>query len=541
MTHDYEPRESFFLKRFRPGLITVAAVFVLGAAVYFWKARERRAEKTAVAAQQGAAELARLAEEVRALEATWREAVAQERVDDARGVLEQAVQKQRDYVRRDARASAAEFQRLQALESALAELAVTDDLRKVSALEKAAVAAREAGDLDGALEKMTGALTLLEAVNRSQAGGVQKDLPRESRLRLDVETLAAQPLHMRLSEMRARAEIAASDHRWDAVEAAYAEVRALQARINREYPRTPYANSTAEAEMDVELETLRSGDLAREVRSQVERAVVAEQGGHVNAAAQAWAAAQQTQERLNSRFPRSRHATSRVPEEWEVKRQTALSAEAVAKLYANDGYADAGLRKRDLEKARTLIQESAELAAKVWKEFPRSSRLDADLRERIDYRAAHVERLTALHAMLDGALKALPASAGDERCLLAEEVSQKLYTQIAGKNPSRVVDDTGPVDSVNWNEAGVFCRNLGWLLGRAVRLPRVEDYRLAAQTPDAFLRVGDGVGEWLDALADAREAGMIHGMKDGEFLVTTTPKTERSRTVGFRIVVEGAR
>lgn len=538
--------DHFYPKRSRTGLITVVVVLVLGAAVYFWNARERRAETAAAVAQRNAEELAQLAEEFRALEASWREALAAGRMDEARRALEQAVQKQREYVRRDSHASPPEFQRLQALESALDELAVTDDLRRVSELEHAAGEAREAGDWEGALEKMKSALTLLETVNRSQASGSQKDLPRESRLRLDVETLEAQPLHMRLTEMRARAQMAAEEHRWDDVQAAFAEVRALQARINREYPRTPYANSGAEAEMEVELETLRSGDLAREIRSQVERAIVSEKAGRMDAAAQAWAAAQQAQERLNARFPRSRHATSRVPEEWEENRQTALSAEALAKLYSIDEYTGTSLAKGDFDAARRAVHESAELAAQVWGTFPRSKRLDRGLRERIEYRAAHVETLATLHATLRDALRVLALAetspeAGSARRLLSTEVSQELYTQIAGRNPSRVIAESGPVDSVNWSEAQTFCRKLGWLLGRPVRLPRAEDYRLAVKTPDAFVGLSDGVSEWLDALVEAREAGMLSGMKDGELIVKTAPKAERSRAVGFRFVVEEGR
>ncbi len=51
------------------------------------------------------------------------------------------------------------------------------------------------------------------------------------------------------------------------------------------------------------------------------------------------------------------------------------------------------------------------------------------------------------------------------------EVTQKQYTEITGENPSRFQDDAFPVDSVSWDDAVAFCKELTARELAAHRLP----------------------------------------------------------------------
>jgi hypothetical protein len=87
---------------------------------------------------------------------------------------------------------------------------------------------------------------------------------------------------------------------------------------------------------------------------------------------------------------------------------------------------------------------------------------------------------------------------------------------------------------VSQAEAVEFCRRLGWVMGAVVRLPTAEELRAALNDP-AFKQADDGLDEWIAAEGgDAATAPVLGG--DGT--VKAVPRTERSRTRSFRVVVE---
>jgi len=139
-------------------------------------------------------------------------------------------------------------------------------------------------------------------------------------------------------------------------------------------------------------------------------------------------------------------------------------------------------------------------------------------------------------------------------------------------NPSAQQREGHPVDSVSHPEAEKFCRLLGWALGGKVRLPTVAELARAAgdvsRAPSAqqawTFGNGDGlntravatsqpnaagfhdllgnVEEWTAADPKADEAmiagGSVGWLAEPGFPAKSVPKREKSRILGFRILVE---
>jgi hypothetical protein len=111
---------------------------------------------------------------------------------------------------------------------------------------------------------------------------------------------------------------------------------------------------------------------------------------------------------------------------------------------------------------------------------------------------------------------------------------QALFALLMNGNPSRTAGRALPVESVSHAEAVEFCRRLGWVMGAVVRLPTAEELHAARNDP-AFKAGEGGLDEWIAAEgADASTAPVLG--RDGA--VKTALRTERSRTTGFRVVVE---
>ena len=136
-------------------------------------------------------------------------------------------------------------------------------------------------------------------------------------------------------------------------------------------------------------------------------------------------------------------------------------------------------------------------------------------------------------------------------------------------NPSRNPGRAFAVDSVNWFEAVNCCERLSWIMGRTVRLPTADEFRIAV----ADAAVGDAIGGAEESLAMASGEPNAAGLYDllgnlAEWLAASPsdaggtpapiaggsyldkaedltavitremPRSDRARHVGFRIVME---
>jgi len=152
------------------------------------------------------------------------------------------------------------------------------------------------------------------------------------------------------------------------------------------------------------------------------------------------------------------------------------------------------------------------------------------------------------------------------------EIPQGLYASVMGANPSSSRREANPVESVTYAEAEAFAARFGWILGAKVRLPTSAEFTAAAgdlskssvqaqawtaeNTDGMTVRpvgtatanasgIHDLIGnveEWTLASPDATRAPALGGSiltAPGKSLAARDVfKREKSRTLGFRIVIE---
>ncbi len=406
-------------------------------------------------------------------------------------------------------------------------------------LEDEAAEHLRTGDRAGAIERTKQAWRLQREINGSAASQVYKNYGRETRLAGEAERLEAEPLHDSVVAALAEAERASATGQWGEALAAYRRAREAQAQLNRDYPRSRYADIEGLARVSREVSALE----AAEPMHQLEQALAAARaaGADREAALRHYREALDWQQRINTAHAQSRFASPEKLAEIERQIQSLEAAAAWAGLAEDDRRLAAHLARREIFQAQELAARAVrtlELAAKRW---PSAQGLPEELRLRLTFLALRSADLAAVQDQVHRSLRPLPGRPGAS--MLTREVGQGIFRQVMNTNPSRSADPERAVDSVTLEEAEEFCRRLGWIMGRTVRLPAREEYAAARSSTGAALWVGlrDGPAEWVARGADRLVLGGSdalpgEAMADGIFWKLSD--TRRSPLVGFRIVME---
>lgn len=512
-------------------------------------------------------EVASIRREVTAL----REAFAAEGSSADVTLLEDAVSKQREMIEKlDANVGQAELRRLSELEEELASALAKDLNRRITELDANAETIRGAGNLAGAEAAWTEALRLQIKVNRSGATSSSKNFVREGRLEQQLQELKAEPLAHEVEEALVAAGTAAESEEWASALAALTTAQQVQLRINSDFPRSRHAGLAELDEIEREIESLDASGVAAQVDEQEEAGDRAMAEASYEAAVLAYEQARQSQMQLNREFGRSRFLSSPRVERLEIKRQTASSVPLIDALKQDVAAIDQMLKRRETTKAADRIGAVAERIERVFTQLPKSEQLDPELRLRTSFLSAQRDRLGEVQDAVYDRLRPLPGV--PELQLLRTELPQSLYLQIMRVNPSRNPGRAFPVDSVNWFDATTFCERLGWVMGRVVRLPTEDEFRvavgettqiefnldsdfertksgeMAALTPNpaGFFDLLGNVAEWLAPRPNQTDAWAL--VSGGSFLdqpevlrevpTIVTQRSERARYIGFRVLVE---
>jgi hypothetical protein len=549
-----------------PWIIVCALLGVLGVAVWMLVIDQ---EPTRAASRDDATMRA-LLEESRQLEAQFVRAAELRAVNDEDlAILRRAIDNQRDWMRATGSGDTLQAQRLQHLENLLAEATARQQVVRSREAEAAAREFLAAGQEAAALEKFQEALNLQREINQGQLRGGDRDLPRETALAREIVNLRAAPVARELERLLAEARAAVDAQDWATALAAYRQARELQSRINREFVRTPFANTPRLEQIDGEIASLATGDQMTQLQQLARNAAEAEARGNFTRAGELYEQALAIQRDINANFPRSRFVSSERLEALEVARQSALSAELGARLAVLDAEVSHRLRAREATGAIERATEAIALVDEISSRFPRSRHLDAGLKLKLNFLTLQREALPQLLDALAPQFAPVPGHPGVS--MLKTEVSQELYHRLTNSNPSRHPGRQHPVDSVNYGDVLEFCRRLSWVLARPVRLPTEAEFRaaLGAFEPGALgefahanatasRAIGTGrpnaagffdllgnVAEWLQTPDPASATAPVIGGAYNESLDSLAavprvlqPRGERARTVGFRVVVE---
>lgn len=509
--------------------------------------------------------MASLSDEIGALEKRYRQAAdAKVVTPESTEALVSAVQKQKELLRTFTNAGMDQSSRLVRLETELDSVRAREKVALVDRLEKDGEELLNAGKADEAGEKLREALKLQREVNLSAASSRYKNYVRETSLTQLVAAVDAAPLHREVEAALAAARKAAEQQRWADALTAYTAARDAQARINREFGRTRYADLAGADRMSSEIESLNAAGIASEIDAREKAGDQAVAEGR--AAATLFEEAETLQLQVNKNYPRSRFVSSQRIEDLEIKRQTALSADTADAILALDRAIGAHLRKRQVVAAEQKIDEAAPLIEKLFRDYPKSRRLDGALRIKFAYLTLRRADLRALQDEVYDLLLPMPGFA--DRLLLKTEVPQSLYVRVMNTNPSRNPGRSLPVDSVNWTDAQEFCTRLSWMLGAPVRLPTADEFRVALgdvpgdgwgshnsdghshevgrQKPNSsgFFDLVGNLGEWASAATETVQAPVFGGSYlDAPDVLMKVPselreKSDRARHVGLRVLVE---
>lgn len=559
-----------FFNAIKIWLVCIVGLAALGSLYYFLATSgpKRPVDSANVVSEPDDPIIAKLSDEITELEKEYRKAAdANVVTPESTAALLKAVEKQKELLRTYARAGTDQATRLERLETELDSVRAREKVILVDRLEKDGEELLNAGKIDEAGVKLTEALQLQREINRSSASSRFKNYVRETSLAQAVDAVAAAPLYQEMQAALARAREAAKEERWAETLSAYTAARDAQARINREYGRTRYADLVNADRLTAEIESLNAAGVATEIESKEKLGDEMVIRRRPTEAAALYAEAETLQLQVNQNFPRSRFVSSQRIENLGIKRQTALSTELADSLEELDRKIAEHLRMRQVVAAEQKLSEAGQLVDRLFKEFPKSRRLDGGLRIKLAYLSLRKADLRTLQDEVYDRLLPLPGVA--ERFLLKTEVPQSLYALVMSMNPSRNPGRTLPVDSVSWTDAQEFCTRLSWLLGTPVRLPSVDEFRVALgadgggelwssensggrsqevgrQKANAagFYDLLGNLAEWANVTGETTDAPVFGGsyLDEAKTLLKVPTeqrlKSDRARHVGLRILVE---
>lgn len=500
-------------------------------------------------------------------------------IDDADiALLGEAVQAQEDYLASRG-ALASENARLEAIRRRY-HVIQAERLRAVSTEAEDRSTALAKTDQPGAVRELRRALEAERLIESRWIFSGYADVGKIARLDTRLRRLEAEPLKQKTQALESQAEAAFTAGRLDeaiktmgeAIETEQAFVEKYRDVLDTEFGRVERLSNRQE--------TMRSQALHRQIQDAEQAAAAAiaryaqaapgaAQEKESTAAAQAFDRAWNLQAQLMQEFPRSAWATSARRADYEQKRNRWRAAGSLQDVATRTQVMAKHLRAGQAAEALALARELREKLTRVEADNPGVVPPADPLRRQLEYVATHAATIQAILPKVDQLVVPLP---GAGVRLMKQEVSQGFYSTVLGTNPSAIMRENLPVESVAYADAQAFCEALGWMCGRTVRLPTVAEYKAAlgdltqppaAKTAWTFDNT-DGVSAhpvgtsqptgpgFFDLLGNVEEWAQAEGADDFASVVGGSVnwvpvsglplrkalKREKSRTIGFRIVIE---
>lgn len=406
------------------------------------------------------------------------------------------------------------------------------------------------------------------------------DVGKIARLDTRLRRLEAEPLRAQTQSLEAQAEGAFAAGRFDeavkllgeAIETEQAFVEKYRDVLDTEFARVE--------RLSIRQETMRSHRLylqivaaeaaaAEAIKGYAQATLGAAQEAQATLAVQAFERAMLVQAQLEREFPRSVWANVAREAAFAKQRNRWRSAGSLQDVETRAQTMASLLRAGQAAEALDLARALREKLTRIEAENPGVVPPEDALRRQLEYVVTHAAIIQVILPKLD---QLVAPVAGSRVRMMKQEISQGFYSTVMGANPSASMRENLPVESVAYANAQAFCEALGWICGRPVRLPTVAEYKAAMgdlalppaaknawtfdntdgvsarpvgssqSTGAGYFDLLGNVEEWAQAEATDDFASVVGGSVNwvpvSGLPLRKALKREKSRTIGFRIVIE---
>ena len=333
------------------------------------------------------------------------------------------------------------------------------------------------GEYRKASDILEEAISLQKKINKSYQLSTYYSVNRVAQLSRNKAHLKAYPLHQEILEIEALVEELSKQEKWEQAAKMLSQAINKQMFLNSNYRSSDLADSFKVNNLKQKKLMYFSMPFYLKVNDLENKAdALMETGDHSNASAY-YEEAMLLQEELIESFPDSPYSSTDRAKDLKRKKQTAGSYDIGELINELNYKIDNNLRQRKTLEAKNDIMRISDAMQRMDEEFPGSSYNDEELKSKIDFLNLMRNDINLIHDKVYESIRPVPGEPGLR--MLNTELSQALYSVIAGYNPSRYIGDSMPVESVSWKEANDFCQRLSWIMGLRVRLPKEHEFRAA--------------------------------------------------------------
>lgn len=574
---DWSFWERLWEKHGTPLMVGASVVFVIAAAYLVTEVQRNAGSSLAALSLAQAEELRQLSLKKEAEFESQR--LNKAVIDDGDlALLGEAVQAQQDYLTSRG-ALASENVRLETMRRRY-HVIQAERQRSISTEAEDKATAIAKSDSAGAIVELRRAVEAERLIESRWFFSGYADVGKIARLDTRLRRLEAEPLRAQTQALEAQAEVAFTAGRLDeAVKGMGEAIETEQAFVGkyRDVLDTEFARVER---LSIRQETMRSHPLylqtvaaeaaaAEAIKGYAKAISGAAQEVQATLAVQAFERALLAQAQLKQEFPRSAWATVVREAAFAKQRNRWRSAGSLQDVETRAQTMAKYLRAGQAAEALDLARALREKLTRVEAENPGVVPPEDAMRRQLEYIVTHAATIQVILPKLD---QLVAPVAGSGIRMMKQEISQGFYSTVMGANPSASMRENLPVESVAYADAQAFCEALGWMCGRPIRLPTVAEYKAAmgdlALPPAAknawtfdntdgvsarpvgssqptgagYFDLLGNVEEWAQAEATDDFASVVGGSVNwvpvSGLPLRKALKREKSRTIGFRIVIE---